>query len=161
MLCQKCGLNEANFHMVQIINGKRTEQHLCSKCAGDQEKNLFETTFNMNKMFSNFFNPSIGFQPSIQTVQKCSRCGLSFNDFTNGGLFGCPHCYEVFSSRLEEPLKRLQGATTHIGKRIKNENMDSKAEKDILQEQLKRAIAEENYELAAELRDRIKGLEGK
>lgn len=154
MLCQKCGANEANVHIVQIINGRKAEQHLCSQCAGMQEPTLFDTTYNMNKLISNFF------QQTIEEEQHCENCGMSFNDFTKIGFFGCPHCYSVFEQRLEEPLKRLQGATTHRGKRLQNVEKGQPKEKD-LQEQLSQAIAEEKYELAAELRDQIKEREGK
>lgn len=153
MLCQKCGVNEANVHMVQVVNGKRTEQHLCSQCAGHQETVLFDTTLSMNKLLSNFF------QPEQEVIQKCNQCGLSFNDFTKTGFFGCPECYQTFEQRLEEPLRRLHGTTIHRGKRLKNEK-SVKTELENLQEQLKQAIVEERYERAAELRDQIKEMEG-
>lgn len=152
MLCQKCGINEANVHMVQIVNGKRTEQHLCTQCSGAQEHNLFDTTFSMNKLLSNFL------QPTITEIQKCNSCGISFSDFTKSGFFGCPQCYQTFDHKLEEPLKRLHGATIHKGKKVQDEK---KTELEDLKEQLQKAITEEKYELAAQLRDRIKELEGK
>ena len=33
MLCEICGENEATFHYSEVVNGNRTEHHLCSECA--------------------------------------------------------------------------------------------------------------------------------
>jgi len=157
MLCQKCGMNEATVHMVQVINGKKAEQHLCSECANMQEKSWFDTGVNINKMLSGFFEP-IHRQESV----KCKGCGVSFDEYLKTGLLGCSDCYTAFENLLAGPLKRLQGgAVRHRGKKLgsaSNEKQEEKAPS--LKEQLKSAIETENYELAAELRDRIREQEG-
>ena len=33
MLCEICGENEATFHYSEVVNGNKTEHHLCSECA--------------------------------------------------------------------------------------------------------------------------------
>jgi protein arginine kinase activator len=143
--------------MVQVVNGKRTEQHLCSHCAGQQEGGWQEYSTNMNKLLSNFFEPAIS-----TLVQQCKSCGTTFDEFKRSGLFGCPECYSAFQNSIAEPIRRIQGgATRHIGKKPEGEAKPEAKKEPTLKEQLQQAIAEENYELAAELRDRIREQEGK
>lgn len=158
MLCQKCGKNEATVHMVQVINGNKTEQHLCPSCANMQEHSWFDTGINLNKMFSGFFEPAYR-RESV----KCGSCGSSFDDFLRTGLLGCSDCYSAFEQMLTSPLKRLQGgAVRHCGKRLNESAPEGNTKKEpSLKEQLKQAVEQENYELAAELRDRIREQEGK
>ncbi len=157
MLCQKCGMNEATVHMVQVINGKKAEQHLCSDCANMHDKSWFDTGVNINKMLSGFFEPT----RSRDSV-KCKSCGESFDEYLKTGLLGCSDCYTAFESLLISPLKRLQGgAVGHRGKKPTGEASEQKVQEPSLKEQLKQAIETENYELAAELRDKIREQEGK
>jgi len=158
MLCQKCGMNEATVHLVQVINGKKAEQHICPACANMQEKSWFDTGVNINKMLSGFFEP-IHRQESV----KCNSCGVSFDEFLKTGLLGCSDCYTAFNHLLTNPLKRMQGgAVSHRGKKLGGVSSEKQEEKTpSLKQQLKVAIETENYELAAELRDRIREQEGK
>ena len=89
---------------------------------------------------------------------------MSFSEFNETGLLGCPNDYEAFGTLIERSVAGCQdSATQHIGK------IPSQADKTIerqatilkLRAELRKAIQAENYELAAELRDNIKSLEGK
>ena len=33
MLCDECGGNAACVHMIKVVNGVKTEKHLCETCA--------------------------------------------------------------------------------------------------------------------------------
>lgn len=89
----------------------------------------------------------------------------------NFGKFGCDNCYEVFSTRIDPILKRLQGSNRYNGKKADlNENNNSevsekpkelsKQEKiEELKAKLKELVKVENYEEAAKVRDEIKKLE--
>lgn len=174
MLCDHCHEREANVKYTQIINGQKKEMNLCEKCS--QELGIGNMQFNMPLSFSNFFEdffePELNFMPSLALPkqEKCDTCGMTYDEFTKIGKFGCANCYETFSNRIDPILKRLQGANRYTGKRkektsiIKLEKTEIHPEEnklEQLQSQLKKAIQEEKYEEAAKIRDEIKKLEKK
>lgn len=48
--------------------------------------------------------------PRIPADARCARCGLTYAEFAEVGLLGCPACYEAFASVLEVALEILHGA---------------------------------------------------
>ncbi len=179
MLCQNCEKNEATTHIKQIINGKMTQTHLCSDCAkhmgyGDM---FSDFSLNLSEFFGNFFGetlPSSGQSAAL----RCPKCSFTFNDIVREGKVGCAQCYETFYDKLLPSLQRIHGKIRHSGKisRVSNEAEATadiieetpvqKAEKtasekiEELQAQMQQAVAEQNFELAAKIRDEIKALEG-
>ena len=93
--------------------------------------------------------------------QKCSVCGFSQADFKKTGRLGCAHCYETFGDGLGSLLKAMHKGTTHVGKMPARlaAHMQLDAQRKTLQKDLEKAVAEENYETAAQLRDQIRQLE--
>lgn len=188
MLCQKCNKNKANVKYTEIINGEKKEMMLCEECS--HELGLDNINFSMPIDFSSFFGGllddeynSKDFMPLFQTVKelKCSNCNMSYDDFINQGKLGCEECYNVFSNKIDNILKRLHGDNKHLGRKaLKNDigahDCARKAEESVganyvrpqketkleqLQKDLKKAIAEERYEDAAKIRDEIKKLDKK
>ena len=185
MLCQKCNKNEANVKYTEIINGEKNEMMLCEECS--HELGLDNINFNMPINFSSFFGGLLEdeysnqeFMPLFQTVKelKCKNCNMSYDEFINEGKFGCSDCYDVFSTKIESLLKRIHGSNEYLGRKTINSvnnsqenqnlkvdsskkisNEESKIEK--LQQDLKKAIADERYEDAAKIRDEIKTIENK
>jgi protein arginine kinase activator len=178
MLCENCGENEANVKYTQIINGVKKQMLLCDKCS--KELGISHMDFNMPINLSSFLGEIFGDNENVSLpgfVDKnsltCDECGMTYDEFINTGKFGCANCYDAFSSKIDSILKNLQGANTHIGRKtrvtknvlnkeevIKSEKEDTKKSKlDTLKDDLKKAIAEERYEDAANIRDEIKKLE--
>ena len=96
-------------------------------------------------------------------LQKCPACGFSQADFKKTGRLGCPLCYDTFSEGLNSLLKAMHKGTTHTGKtpaRLQ-EILRHDAEMQSLQKELEKAVIEEDYESAADIRDQIKHLENK
>jgi protein arginine kinase activator len=91
---------------------------------------------------------------------KCSRCGMSYATFKKIGLLGCAHCYEEFREPLLQLLNRIHGNTQHAGRVPGGEDSSISVKLNIerLKQDLVRAIANEEYETAAGLRDRIRAL---
>jgi protein arginine kinase activator len=95
-------------------------------------------------------------------TQKCPVCGFTQSDFKKTGRLGCSTCYVTFTEALNALLKAMHKGTSHVGK------VPQRAHKAVelsdrmrnLSESLQKAVAEENYETAASLRDQIKQLEG-
>lgn len=177
MLCSNCGKNEANVRYTRIINGEKTEFALCEECA--KKVGLDDIDFSMPINFSNFisdFFEDDAILPSFAKIgiEKCPKCGLTYNEFVNNGKFGCGECYNTFSDRLDAILKNLHGSYKHIGRAPKNivkemdmqkektttKKIDEKQEKiEKLNKDLQKAIKEERYEDAAKLRDEIKKIQ--
>ena len=191
MLCQNCNKNEANVRYTEIINGEKKEMMLCEECS--HKLGVDNISFNMPINFSNFFGGLLEdemyddekFMPLFQKVKelKCDNCNMTYDEFINQGKFGCPECYNVFSSKIDTLLNRLHGSNRYLGRKalkgsiedngkIKKEedkkNEESKSKDELsdsnkiekLEEDLKKAISEERYEDAAKIRDEISSLKG-
>lgn len=161
MLCNECGKNEANVHLTQIINGKKTENHLCDECA---QKNQSFSNFSMENLFSAMLKNTIGGTGTKYLPTKsCLNCGMTYEQFRNTGKFGCSDCIDTFKPKLMPAIKNIQGYDSHIGKIPKRAGGDYKVQKDLerLRIELKQMIEQEEYEKAAELRDKIRELENK
>ncbi|MCA9642327.1 MAG: UvrB/UvrC motif-containing protein, partial [Myxococcales bacterium] len=88
--------------------------------------------------------------------------GMSYEEFRKMARFGCNRCYEAFEGRLERLFKRIHGSSAHTGKRGARKNASEPVaveELSRLKDQLQLAVATEDYEEAAQLRDRIRRLE--
>jgi len=165
MLCDICGKNPATVHLTEIIDEQMTELHLCEECA-HKKSAAMEQQFGLSDLLAGmaeFEKPSP--EKEAATV-KCPNCGLTYADFRKIGRLGCGECYRAFNKYLTPLLKRIHGATVHIGKvPFKAGKVVRKKEKvaDIatLKEKLQQAILTEAFEEAARLRDQIRGLEHK
>ncbi len=165
MLCQECQQNPANVHITKIINGKKTEMHLCEICAQKKEELdfSFEPQFSLQNLFGSLLHDGlsgVGEKASLSKLQ-CPGCGLTFAQFSQIGRLGCSECFLAFGERLHLLLRRIHGSSSHSGKipariggkaRLKRELAD-------LKEQLQAAVQRENFEQAALLRDKIKEME--
>ncbi len=161
MLCQNCGKYEATTHVKRIVNGESAEAHLCSDCAKALGYNDvfggFGNTF--GDLLGSFFGEPQVSAISSRTI-RCEKCGNTFNDIVNSGKIGCADCYVTFYDKLLPSLQRIHGKTRHEGKNptiIKAEVTNVNPIED-LEEQLRIAIDEQNFEKAAQLRDKINEL---
>jgi protein arginine kinase activator len=162
MSCEQCHEREAVIHLTQIVNEQVTTLHLCERCAA--EKGV-ESPGAQPKTPLGTFLAAMG-QESEQAPaprgDTCARCGGSLQDFRESGRLGCPDCYGSFEVPLRDLLRRLHGSTRHMGERYSEDGAppatDRKQASD-LREQLRLAVETENFELAAELRDRLRVLE--
>lgn len=161
-MCDNCGEGEAVVHLTQIVNNEMTTFHLCETCAA--EKGLEPTPEAVNFPLTDFLAQMGQEDPSAagEATASCSFCGLSFDDFRETGRLGCPHCYTAFEPHLRGLLRRIHGGTSHVGKvYLPPDPSASEMEKRVeaLRRKLDRAVAAEDFERAAELRDEIRALE--
>ena len=161
MLCQKCGKNTATTHIKTVINGKVTEQNLCSYCAANNGYVGFQGG-SLSKILASMLGQTMESNSNL-SARRCSCCGSCFADIAQTGKVGCAECYSEFGGELLPYLKRIHGSTLHTGKvpGIK-ELVVTKKENSIdeLKAQLAALVAGEKYEEAAIIRDKIKELEG-
>ena len=169
MLCQHCQKNEATTHIKTNINGNYAEYRLCSACAQELGYgNMFpDFTADFGGMLGSFLSAAL---PARSGAARCPECGYTMNDIKKSGKVGCANCYDLFFSELMPTIRSIHGNTEHIGKRpvieytVNKEetpaadNKDQKIEQ--LRAELKKAIDDENFERAAQLRDEIRQQEG-
>ncbi len=156
MLCEKCGKYSATTHIQTVVNGVVSEKNLCSYCAATEGIHQNSLGNMLASMFGEVPNGR------LQTARKCPVCGATFSEIAKNGKVGCAQCYKEFKTELLPYLKRVHGATKHIGKNP-NSIVDFTFEKDTvlqLREELKRLVSEENYEQAAVIRDKLREIEG-
>ncbi|WP_138205880.1 UvrB/UvrC motif-containing protein [Haloimpatiens lingqiaonensis] len=174
MICSVCNKKEATVHITRIINGHKEELYLCEDCARNKEGlnvNLeLEPEFNLSSPFTfqsilsgimDYMNKNgnSGLEQPKEAI--CKHCGTTYSEFKEKGLLGCSYCYRSFGNTLNSVIRRVQGNVEHIGKIPKTAGRDILKRKTILElrEKLQRAIAEEEYEKAAELRDKIREID--
>ena len=167
MLCQNCKKHEATTHIKSVVNGEYTQLHLCSDCAGKLGYgDVFSGFgFDLGDFFGNFFSKPKSMIASSK-IERCEKCGMSFEEIVKTGKIGCADCYEKFYEMLLPSIQRIHGKTQHNGKTaVISEKVEVKKEKtkeEIIEEfkdEMKTAIEEQNFERAAELRDKIKEME--
>ena len=161
-LCGRCGKAQATYHITNIDGGEKIEQHLCERCAEEEGFEPKQAPAPTSEMLDKFV-ASARAQRAAPNL-ACEHCGISYVEFRNQGLLGCPHDYDVFKEVLGPLIERTQdGGTHHVGKtpRSKAAGLERTTEQDLhrLRRQLAEAVAAEDYERAAALRDRIRQAE--
>ncbi|MDP6962584.1 MAG: UvrB/UvrC motif-containing protein [Planctomycetota bacterium] len=172
MKCQKCNKFAATVHQLDVNyredgSPSYANSDYCSRCAQKEglkvpntenfpqiisvlSKALFPPSGNKKK---NSNKPmSIDKNQVAQDVLSCDQCGWTLNDFRQTSRLGCPNDYLVFKDYLSEAFERLHGKSTHVDWR--SDNQLEKLENDLQQ-----AIASEDYEACATLRDKINSLQ--
>jgi protein arginine kinase activator len=159
MKCEKCGNNIATTHIHTVINGKVCDQNLCGYCASLSGAFGFGDLRIIN-MLANTFEEG-AFSSKDGDERKCSSCGSTFADIAALGLVGCPDCYKTFYSGLMPTIRRIHGRNVHVGKIPYSSapRLSQKTRIETLKKQMDDAVKQENFELAASLRDRIKIIE--
>jgi len=174
MLCERCGERPAVVHITEIINNKKREMHLCQVCAQEVKPQgfsfspqgfAFSPQLNLHNFLSGLldFNVGTGMTENIGLADKCEYCGLSEKKFIKSGLLGCSRCYDYFGGRLQPLLRKIQGTDRHTGKVPKRTGGKARLNMEIreLKSKLQEAVAREEFEKAAVLRDKIRDLEKK
>jgi protein arginine kinase activator len=168
MTCENCGADKPVIQLTQIVDDEMRTLHLCEKCAAEQgvEGNPVPENFPL----ANFL-AQMGATPKKEGASEksagggdraCPFCGLTLKQFRDSGRLGCPECWSTFEPHLRGLLRRIHGSHQHVGKVYLTPNpTDSQLERQIgaLRRKLERAVELEEFEQAAELRDRIHELE--
>lgn len=146
MKCEHCGKNEVTFLYRSSVNGHVTEKHLCAGCAeklGYTQK-LAAHSQRMMRSFEDFFTPF----PSL-LGRGMRMLEDPFDDFfADMPALGAP-------AEPEAPQKSQDTL-------LNGEEQDriSKTRRlNALRLEMQKAVQEENFERAAELRDQIRSME--
>jgi protein arginine kinase activator len=176
MKCDHCD-SEATIHEVVIRNGKQAERHLCEKCAVEQGVEI-----RPNLKVGDLIQKLAGASPaggaekagaSPRDGVKCELCGTSFAEFRQSGLLGCAECYRAFELKLGPLLERAHEGASHLVGKVPRRALEvsrtappdaepiTGGERErrqrtvLLRKQLDDAIAGEQYERAAKIRDEL------
>ncbi|RKX23874.1 MAG: hypothetical protein DRP45_09465 [Candidatus Zixiibacteriota bacterium] len=170
MICQDCKKREAQVHLTQIINNEKLSLSLCKECAAARgfHSPLDNHPFPLAEILSGLAGdtPPVKNSPPGEEM-VCKGCGLTFEQFTRQGRFGCGDCYSAFRSRLESIMRKIHGSSLHRGripefsKFEKSEQALPIQEEERLQSELATAIKTEDFEKAVELRDKLKAVREK
>jgi protein arginine kinase activator len=169
MLCQECEKRPSTLHFTKIVNGEKTEFHICEACAREKGEMIPGTPngFSIHNLLSGLlaFDPSVANKGmGVKAVPlRCEQCGLTYAQFSKLGRFGCSSCYTHFSERLDPLIKRVHGNIGHVGKVPKRSGglIQYKREIELLKKELLDRIENEEFEHAATVRDQIRELEKK
>ena len=165
MNCDECGKNPASTHFTKIVNGKKEEIHLCESCSKNNKEFGFDSPFSIHQLLAGLLDNISEGTKKLDNVNelKCNTCGTAYSKFKQSGKFGCSNCYDSFMKQLSPLLKRIHGHETHVGKIPKKTGGLIKTKREIIKikSELNLAVEKEEFERAAELRDKIKDLQKK
>ncbi len=102
--------------------------------------------------------------PKVQyTDAACPVCNTRLSEVAKTGKAGCSKCYSVFRPQFEYMLGKVHSNTKHTGKVSESagERIQVKKELEQLGAEMQEAIAKQDFERAAQLRDHIKVLREK
>jgi protein arginine kinase activator len=164
MTCQRCQ-DEASVHLTESVDGQLREVHLCGRCA--REAGVVTAAsgtppdLGLDAVLQGLIVAHVGELVGELAQCACPDCGLRFMEFRATGRLGCPADYEVFGRGLLPLLRRTHGATRHVGKAPARGAARPEARGDStgrlrLRARLRKAIAREDYEEAARLRDQLR-----
>lgn len=163
MKCQMCD-NPASVHLTELVNNKKRALHLCERCA--RERKLIPETPGqqldlkalLNLLAHPFPQSGQAADPAEEAeteaapvAEMCHVCGITLAEFKAEGRLGCPHDYEALRDTLEPLIERIHRSTEHVGKAPREVRVRA------WKKQMQEAVAAENYEEAARLRDLIRG----
>ena len=180
MLCERCKKNQATMRLTRVVNNKKSVINLCADCARETGNQIPAAMEGIGSILSGLMGlDSLWKTNSLQTgknIKKCPVCGMTQEQISREGKLGCSECYITFIDEMRPLLRKIHGNCLHHGsipqeagaQPVSLPDEDEKTGKaaesapsaiDLLQRQMKDAIAREDFEQAAALRDQIKRIQ--
>lgn len=154
MKCDRCN-SQATVHLIEIKGGQKVEKHLCEQHAVEENVAVKVSHAPLNELLEKFVLKAAATEAP---APSCERCGLTYEEFRKTGLLGCPECYDAFEAALTPLMERAhEGASRHVGKVPSRTGVDELRHQRLMQlrRELEEAVASEQYERAAKLRDQL------
>ena len=164
VMCKECGVRPSKIHYTEIVNNQMVTTDLCFECAERKGIDVPKTEgYGLGDLVAGLIDTSAQSESERIGLVKCPRCGFEYSDFKKTGRFGCAECYTAFETQLLPLLRQIHGSTQHDGKSPEKLAPKAIARREImdLKSDLARAIEEERYEDAANIRDKIRQIEEK
>lgn len=156
MLCESCHEQPATVHLTTIAGGEKTEQHLCAACCQKHKQAI--AVAGMNSLLAGLLQ---GTAQTTASTLRCSSCGQTYEQFRKTGTLGCAQCYQDFRTQLKPMLERIHGRVQHAGRVPKQADEINRARLHMedLRREMERAVASEDFERAAQLRDELRAMQ--
>ena len=163
MVCQDCKQKPATVHLTKIIQGIKNETHLCEECARNRQSKSFEDSFPIHNFLAGLLDVNADSMFKEESIIRiaCSNCGMTFENFKKTGRLGCSNCYKEFNNKLNSLIRKIHGNINHTGKVPIRTGGIIRKRREIqqLRVQLDNAISMQEFERAAEIRDKIKEID--
>jgi protein arginine kinase activator len=158
MVCELCKTKHATIHITEMKAGEKRELHLCNDCA--QKKGItHKIQLSLTDLLGAASEKGSKALKALKNV-KCPNCGITFQDLKNRVRLGCAQDLDVFGEWLGPFIEQVHKSREHAGKLPKSANETQRKENELvkLKRQLDDAVRGEDFEKAALLRDKIKGM---
>lgn len=177
--CEVCQENPATVHLTEMSNQHVVlEKHLCDVCAAKQGL-IGKAQIGITELLGTLKGAVKG---AKEPELKCPECGITYTEFRAKARFGCARDYDIFKKHVVALIEKIHGSTQHVGKRPKNLAPEPPPLKPVseappppkpakpaktgpsvaeLEKDLDKAVAAEEFEKAAKLRDRIREMKAK
>lgn len=160
MKCECCHEADATIHLTQVIDGNIKKLNLCQDCAQQSGIDL-NSPISITDVLLGLGTQSPADLPMVSEFDlACSRCQMTRTEFKKRARLGCPECYNAFLGELSALTKAMHHSGQHVGKIPARQGNEARLTAQIgsLKKEIETAIAKEQYEVAANLRDKIKAL---
>ena len=170
MICEECNNREARFAVTMNVNGESVVRHLCPECMRAMNANMRGGNIaGVLSAILSAITAGEGMRRPESRVREpaeqlpditCQRCGTTYVQFRKSGRLGCPGCYEAFREQLRSMLQQVSGGAQHAGRRPLEtpEAQRTRSRQEELTRLMQQAVALEDFETAALLRDQIHAL---
>jgi protein arginine kinase activator len=162
MKCECCHETEATIHLTQVIDGDVKKLNLCQECAQKNGIDLNSPISITDVLLG--LGSQVGMKkgPSMMSELdlSCSQCQMTRAEFKTNARLGCPECYNAVMGELNALMQAMHHSRQHVGKIPARQGVEARITAQIasLQKDIETAIAKEEYEVAANLRDKIRAL---
>lgn len=163
MLCEECKAKEAAYTLSVVMGDEIKTRHLCADCMA--KMNMTLNSGSIKNLLSSILSAITGndTQEEAQPEIVCPRCRTTLSQFTKSGHLGCPGCYEAFREKLQPMLLQIHGRVQHAGRQpLSSEDAQrARTRQEQLTRLMEQAVALEDFETAAQLRDQLRALAAK
>lgn len=161
MVCMGCGDSEGVIEVRHTAGGRRHIVHLCEVCA--RERGIHPEPCHepdLNELYSALLSGR-AVDRRIREVDECGRCGTTSAEVRRSRQVGCPECYSSFAPSIARLIGRSAKLTQHQGRlpRSLQTFRTLLVDRENLKNELRSAVAEEDFETAARIRDRLARLD--
>lgn len=182
-LCEDCGQSEAVCTVAVMMGSQVMHRRLCQACMAKASMSI--ASGNLGNVLGAIMAAARNAaqqqaaaqqaapqkrQQAAQTelpelpgeAEACPQCGMEYAAFRKEARLGCAGCAKAFRQTLGEALRRNSPTLQHTGRRplTTGEALRNRARQVEMQRQMDEAIAREDYETAARLRDAIRDMNG-
>lgn len=154
MKCDLCQ-NKASVFYTQVVDGDMSKSSWCASCAEAQGVTDPAGLHLLNLLAEGQSETS---EDDFSPNEECPKCGFTLEDLHKVGRLGCPKCYQSFRQILAVRIESMHRGAKHHGRVPEGMSLEQQANEEVeeLEVRLSLAVADEDFEEAARLRDEIK-----